>query len=121
MLYIDGERCGSNTITTKPSNFASSAKQCWLGRSPYEADAYMTNTMMDNLRIYNKALTATQVKELYNSRPTSTTIATGIEEVHVNTCPLNETNHNLFNPSGQRLISHQKGINIINGQKIMVR
>ena len=60
-IYIDGVHCGSSNIEIKPSNFASSTKQCWLGRSPYENDAYMTNTLMDNLRIYSTALTSSQV------------------------------------------------------------
>ena len=68
-IYIDGERCGSCTTTLRPAEFASSITQSWLGRSPYSADAYMTNTLMDNFRIYSKALTAAQVKELYDARP----------------------------------------------------
>lgn len=68
-IYIDGERCGSCITTLRPSSFASSVTQSWLGRSPYAADAYMTNTMMDNFRIYSKALTAAQVQELYAARP----------------------------------------------------
>ena len=69
MIYIDGERYGSCITTLRPAEFASSITQSWLGRSPYSADAYMTNTLMDNFRIYSKALTAAQVKELYDARP----------------------------------------------------
>lgn len=69
MIYIDGERYGSCITTLRPAEFASSITQSWLGRSPYSADAYMTNTLMDNFRIYSKALTAAQVKALYDVRP----------------------------------------------------
>ena len=68
-IYIDGARKGSVTTSMHPSDFAASITQSWLGRSPYEADAYMTNTMMDNFRIYAKALTDAEVKDLYNARP----------------------------------------------------
>ena len=52
-----------------PSEFAASITQSWLGRSPYSGDAYMTNTMMDNFRIYAKALTDDEIKALYDARP----------------------------------------------------
>ena len=68
-IYIDGVRRGSVNTTIHPSSFASSITQSWLGRSPYSADAYMTNTMMDNFRIYSKALTDEEVKTLSDARP----------------------------------------------------
>ena len=68
-IYVDGERRGSCITTLRPADFAATITQSWLGRSPYAADAYMTNTLMDNFRIYSKALTAAQVKELYDARP----------------------------------------------------
>ena len=68
-IYIDGEKRGTCSTSKHPAEFASSVTQSWLGRSPYSADAYMTNTMMDNFRIYGKALTAEQVKTLFDARP----------------------------------------------------
>ena len=68
-IYVDGERKGTVSTTIRPSSFASSITQSWLGRSPYSADAYMTNTMMDNFRIYSKALTNEEVRALYDARP----------------------------------------------------
>ena len=68
-IYVDGVRKGSVTTTIRPSAFASGITQSWLGRSPYSGDAYMTNTMMDNFRIYAKALSDTEVKALYDARP----------------------------------------------------
>jgi len=38
----------------------------WLGRSQYTSDAYF-NGSMDDFRIYNKALTGTQIAEIYKS------------------------------------------------------
>ena len=68
-IYIDGVHKGSVSTSIHPSDFASSITQSWLGRSPYSADAYMTNTMMDNFRIFKKALTDNEVKALYDARP----------------------------------------------------
>ena len=69
IIFVDGEKLGTSSTSLHPSNFASSITQSWLGRSPYESDAYMTNTMMDNFRIFDKALSAEEVKILYDARP----------------------------------------------------
>ena len=69
LIYIDGVRKGSVSTSVRPASFASNVTQSWLGRSPYEADAYMTNTLMDNFRIYSKALTEEEVKMLSDARP----------------------------------------------------
>lgn len=116
-IFIDGERCAMTNIDIKPSNFANSTKQSWLGRSPYESDSFMTNTMMDNLRIYSKALTQAQVKELYESRPKTTAVATSINSITNENKP---ENNNIYSLSGQRLNSPQRGINIINNHKILI-
>ena len=68
-IYVDGVRKNSTTTSIHPSEFASSITQSWLGRSPYSADAYMTNAMMDNFRIYAKALTDEEVKMVADARP----------------------------------------------------
>ena len=68
-IYVDGEQKGTVSTTLHPSSFASTISQSWLGKSPYSGDAYMTNTMMDNFRIFNKALTAAEVQTLFEARP----------------------------------------------------
>ena len=68
-IYIDGESKATSSVSRHPADFASAITQSWLGRSPYSADAYMTNTMMDNFRIFQKALTAEEVKILFDARP----------------------------------------------------
>lgn len=68
-IYVDGVRKNSVSTSMHPSEFASSVAQSWLGRSPYESDAYMTNTMMDNFRIYSKALSDEDVKIIADARP----------------------------------------------------
>ena len=68
-IYVDGVRKNSVSTSMHPSEFASNVTQSWLGRSPYESDAYMTNAMMDNFRIFNKALTDEEIKTLFDARP----------------------------------------------------
>ena len=68
-IYVDGEKRGTCSTSIHPADFASSVTQNWLGRSPYESDAYMTNTLMDNFRIFDKALSAEEVKILFDARP----------------------------------------------------
>ena len=68
-IYVDGEKRGTCSTSIHPADFASSVTQNWLGRSPYESDAYMTNTLMDNFRIFDKALSAEEVKILFEARP----------------------------------------------------
>jgi hypothetical protein len=71
-FYIDGERTAAGPSSILPSQIAGTLTQCWLGRSPFSADAYMTNALIDNFRIYNKSLTADEVRQLYEQRPTTT-------------------------------------------------
>ena len=68
-IYVDGAKGGTVTTSLRPAGFASSITQSWLGRSPYSGDAYMTNTMMDNFRIFSKALTEEEVKTVFEARP----------------------------------------------------
>ena len=68
-IYVDGVKSGTATTSLRPAGFASNITQSWLGRSPYSADAYMTNTMMDNFRIFSKALSDEEVKTLFEARP----------------------------------------------------
>ncbi len=73
-IYIDGVSKATSTIGLKPSSIASVVSQCWLGRSPFSGDAYMTNTLIDNFSIYAEALSSDEVNALYESRPSSTEI-----------------------------------------------
>ena len=68
-IYADGVRKNSVSTSVHPSEFASSVTQSWLGRSPYASDAYMTNAMMDNFRIYSMALSDEEVKIVADARP----------------------------------------------------
>lgn len=86
MLYIDGVLKSSSTMVLKPSTFASLITSCYLGRSPFTGDAMMTNTFIDNFKIFNAALTSTQVSTIYNNaktlaKTTTSSISTNISRL----------------------------------------
>lgn len=72
--YLDGKAVGTQTITLHPADFATALTENYLARSPFGADAYMKNALMDNFSIYDCALTVAQVEQLYAARPTSSEI-----------------------------------------------
>ncbi len=60
-IYIDGEEAGSSTaVTIKPSDIRPSMN--YIGRSQFDADPFFVGVIQD-MRIYNHALTADEVKE----------------------------------------------------------
>jgi fibronectin type 3 domain-containing protein len=62
-LYVDGAQVGRNTaMTLKPSDMGSTT-QNWIGRSQFSPDPYL-NGRVDDFRIYNKALSASEVAAL---------------------------------------------------------
>ena len=79
--YIDGVKAASSTVTLKPSAFGASLQDNYLGRSPFGGDAYMRNTMMDNFRVYDRALPAEEVAALHEACPRSKEIVLDAERV----------------------------------------
>ncbi|WP_162259739.1 LamG domain-containing protein, partial [Paenibacillus sp. Soil766] len=66
ILYVDGAQVGSNTgMTLKPSVMGATT-QNWIGRSQY-ADPYLDGKV-DDFRIYNRALTASDVTHVMNGQ-----------------------------------------------------
>ena len=66
ILYLDGVEVGrNNSMTLKPSSLGSTTNN-FLGKSQY-ADPYL-NGLLDNFRIYNRALTANEITALYAFR-----------------------------------------------------
>ncbi len=78
ILYIDGDRITSTAISLKPSAFASSITECYLGKSVYPSDALMKNTFIDNFCIYNQAFSSTQVQGIYQQ---TATLKTGCDNL----------------------------------------
>ena len=65
-IYVDGQIRNTQKTNTTRLTLTNTTK-AWLGRSPFAGDAYMTNTFMDNLAIFNCVLTPAQVLSLYEA------------------------------------------------------
>jgi hypothetical protein len=66
-LYIDGAVAGTNDMMTlRPSNLGSTVNN-WLGRSAYAADPLFSG-LLDDFRIYNRPLSASEIAALYALR-----------------------------------------------------
>ena len=65
-LYIDGVLKGTITgMATNATLYGTAKPQyCWVGRPHFSGDSYLKNTLVADLRLYDRALTLTQVKEL---------------------------------------------------------
>nr|WP_233566893.1 LamG-like jellyroll fold domain-containing protein [Cohnella endophytica] len=65
-LYVDGVQVATNaSMTLKPSSLGNTNLN-YLGRSQYSGDAYL-NGGLDDFRIYNRALSASEITALFNS------------------------------------------------------
>ena len=64
-FYIDGRPYASRDVSVKLSDFVSRLNGCYLGRSPFTADAYMENAYFDNFNIYTQALSADQISYVW--------------------------------------------------------
>jgi hypothetical protein len=65
-LYVNGVQVAQDaSLTLNPASLGSTT-QNWIGRSAYSADPYL-NGQIDNFRIYDRALSATEVQTLYAS------------------------------------------------------
>ena len=65
-IYLDGDVAASGATATLPKDLGNTT-QNWLGRSQYTADAYFSGSL-DEFRIYNRALSAGEVRYLVGDR-----------------------------------------------------
>jgi len=65
-IYVDGVLRNTGTTNTNALTLDSSTA-AWIGRSPYSADALMSQTFFDDFAVYNCTLTPEQVLSLYNA------------------------------------------------------
>jgi hypothetical protein len=63
-LYINGVRGAQSTTMTVNAVSLGATTQDWLGRSEFAGDPYLSG-QIDNLRIYDRALSAAEVQALY--------------------------------------------------------
>jgi hypothetical protein len=66
-LYVNGVQVGRNTSMTINPSMMGSTTANWIGRSQYN-DPYLAG-LVDEFRIYNRALSASEITQLYNSAP----------------------------------------------------
>lgn len=106
-IYVDGEVAGSSTaITISPADVRPVLN--YLGRSQFVADPLFQG-QIDDVRIYNFAITADDVK----------TIMAGGEAVAVKTPTTAAQPNVIYDLNGVRQKAPKKGINIIDGKKVM--
>lgn len=64
-LYINGEAVGATSMPINSANYGeASITCCWIGRPPFSGDAYLTNTLVYDFRLYDSALTTADIKNL---------------------------------------------------------
>lgn len=66
-LYIDGQAVNSGTISIYPSDLGTTTYN-FIGRSPYVGDAYLKNSLLTDIRIYNMVLDADGIAGLAADR-----------------------------------------------------
>ena len=65
-LYVNGAVVGTNTNMTLGPSSLGNTTQNWIGRSQFSADPYL-NGRVDDFRIYNRALSGSEVSSLGSS------------------------------------------------------
>ena len=105
-LYVDGKATTSTAITLRPSDFH--PKRNYIGRSQYTADPFFVG-YIDDLRIYNYALSATEVETIQNGG--EVTAIKDIKDIH--------SQNVIYNLSGVKMnkANIPSGIYIQNGKK----
>ena len=102
-IYMDGEQIAhSDALDYSPSDIKPVLN--YLGRSQFNADPYFTG-YMDDVRIYNYALSASDVAALYDE-------TSGVERVEADS----KTPDAVYSLDGKRQEQPRKGLNIINGK-----
>ena len=65
-LYVNGRLQGSVSGMPRPSTLFAATKpgSCWVGRAPFSGDSYLRNTLVYDFRLYDCALTASDILTL---------------------------------------------------------
>ena len=106
-IYVDGEEVASTAnITIRPSDFHPVMN--YLGRSQFLSDP-MLSAWLDDVRVYNYALSSEEVKRVYLNDPTG---ITNVEETA-------DTPDVIYGLDGIRRQTPQKGIMIKNHKKVV--
>jgi len=73
-IYYDGRFVAKDSLCVTPSQLASSLTQCGLGKSGMGGTSF-SRMMFDNFKIYDSALTDSEIVAISNNRPTVTAIS----------------------------------------------
>ena len=63
-IYVNGDLRNTQDVNMLPKQFINNITSATIGKSPFSADLIMENTLFDDFKIYDKALTEGQVKRL---------------------------------------------------------
>ncbi len=63
-LYLNGAVLSTGTAAYSPQDIGEATAYNWLGRPQFSGDAYLQNTLLNDFRIYNRALDASEVSTL---------------------------------------------------------
>jgi autotransporter-associated beta strand protein len=88
VLYVDGVKVGTNTISITPSQLGSTT-QNWIGRSQF-SDPYL-NGKVDDFRIYNGALSVAQIAALVAAYPVQPPAPTNVVATAISANQINLT------------------------------
>ncbi|MBQ9285887.1 MAG: RICIN domain-containing protein [Bacteroidaceae bacterium] len=120
-IYLNGQAAGnSTTITDRPADFRPVLN--YIGRSQFTADP-MLNAAVDDVRIYNYALTADEVAALYDA--TDAIVSPRRDNADSRDNGVNNKAR-VFDMIGRRVSAApqagtlSRGIYIINGRKVVV-
>lgn len=111
-IYVDGEqKATTSSITLRPSDFAPAL--CYVGRSQFAADPLLKGRV-DDVRIYNYALSADELKVVMDDTANAIESATADQP--------NKGEGAIYDLNGRRL-QHTpiQGVYIQNGKKILVK
>mgnify|MGYP003589131479 FL=1 len=89
-LYLNGALIKSNNVYVKPSDLGETAFN-FIGRSCYSSDVYLRNSFLSDFRIYNRALSGTEITTLSSDRiPLDSAINIRFTEDAKNNLEINE-------------------------------
>lgn len=64
-LYLNGEQRGSSTdMPLNTANFTEDVPYAWIGRPPFSADQYLKQTLVADIRLYDRVLGTEEIKTL---------------------------------------------------------
>lgn len=109
-IYVDGEKkAASSDITIRTTDFCPT--RCYIGRSQYASDPNLRG-YLDDMRIYNYALSADEVKRVMDGE-----IVDGIKGAHIGGAA-NGISNRIYTIDGRKS-NDKRGIRIVNGKKTL--